>query len=106
MRPMHGSGRTVRCECTLGRRSLDRSFRLASGKTSCHTGWLKSAGMLLPLGYLIGNEYAEVIGDENDISSLRDTIHNYFSENSSIPDSGTPYYGYWGHSSASEEQET
>ena len=71
-------------------------FSLLSGKTSCHTGWLKSAGMLLPMGYLIGNEYAEVIGDADDISSLRDTIYNYFSENSSIPDSGTPYYGYSG----------
>ena len=71
-------------------------FSLLSGKTSCHTGWLKSAGMLLPMGYLIGNEYADVIGDTDDISSLRDTIYNFFSENSSIPDSGTPYYGYSG----------
>ncbi len=71
-------------------------FSLLSGKTSCHTGWLKSAGMLLPMGYLIGNEYADVIGDMDDISSLRDTIYNFFSENSSIPDSGTPYYGYSG----------
>ena len=71
-------------------------FSLLSGKTSCHTGWLKSAGMLLPMGYLIGNEYADVIGDTDDISSLRDTIYNFFSEDSSIPDSGTPYYGYSG----------
>ena len=91
----------VRADSEMANAHLDGEastdpFALLSGKTSCHTGWLKSAGMLLPLGYLIGNEYAEVIGDENDISSLRDTIHNYFSENSSIPDSGTPYYGYSG----------
>jgi len=91
----------VRADSEMANAHLDGEastdpFALLSGKTSCHTGWLKSAGMLLPLGYLIGNEYAEVIGDENDISSLRDTIHNYFSEDSSIPESGTPYYGYSG----------
>ena len=71
-------------------------FALLAGKTSCHTGWLKSAGMLLPMGYLIGNNYANVVGDVNDVNSLRDTIHGFFNENASIPDSGTPYYGYSG----------
>ena len=69
---------------------------LLEGKTSCHTGWLKSAGMLLPMGYLISNEYAEVVGDEDDIESLRDTIHAFFNEDASIPESGTTYYGYSG----------
>ena len=71
-------------------------FALLEGKTSCHTGWLKSAGMLLPMGYLISNEYAEVVGDDDDIESLRDTIHAFFNEDASIPDSGTTYYGYSG----------
>lgn len=71
-------------------------FALLAGKTSCHTGWLKSAGMLLPMGYLIGNNYTNVVGDENNIDSLRDTIHGFFNQNASIPDSGTPYYGYSG----------
>ena len=62
-------------------------FALLAGKTSCHTGWLKSAGMLLPMGFLIGNGYANVIGDPNDIESLRSTVLNFFSEDSSIPDS-------------------
>ena len=44
------------------------------GKNSCHTGWLKSAGMLMPMGYMINNGIVEVSGDENDISSLRTTI--------------------------------
>ena len=35
-------------------------FALMKGKKSCHTGWLKSAGMLIPMGYLIANGYAEV----------------------------------------------
>ena len=71
-------------------------FALLQGKTSCHTGWLKSAGMLLPMGYLIGHGYANVVGDPNDVESLRDTIYGFFNENASIPDSGTPYYGYGG----------
>ena len=71
-------------------------FALLEGKTSCHTGWLKSAGMLLPMGYLISNDYAEVVGDSDDIESLRNTIYNFFSDNASIPDSGTPYHGYAG----------
>lgn len=71
-------------------------FSLLAGKTSCHTGWLKSAGMLLPMGFLIGNGYANVIGDANDVESLRSTITNFFNEDASIPDSGTPYYSYSG----------
>ena len=71
-------------------------FELLQGKTSCHTGWLKSAGMLLPMGYLIGNDYATVQGNSNDIASLRDTITGFFNENANIPESGTPYYGYSG----------
>jgi len=71
-------------------------FSLMAGKTSCHTGWLKSAGMLLPMGFLIGNGYANVIGDANDVESLRSTITNFFNEDASIPDSGTPYYSYSG----------
>ena len=31
-------------------------FAALEGKTACHTGWLKSAGMLMPMGYLIGND--------------------------------------------------
>ena len=71
-------------------------FAVLEGQTSCHTGWLKSAGMLIPMGYFIGQEYAEVVGDVDDIESLRYTIFNYFSEDASIPESGTPYYGYSG----------
>ena len=71
-------------------------FALMEGKTSCHTGWLKSAGMLIPMGYLIANGYAEVQGDANEIESLRDTVHTFFSEDSSIPEGGTPYSSYKG----------
>jgi melanoma-associated antigen p97 len=71
-------------------------FALLQGKTSCHTGWLKSAGMLLPMGYLIGNNYTTVQGNDGDITSLQETITHFFNENASIPESGTPYYGYSG----------
>ena len=71
-------------------------FSLLSGKASCHTGWLKSVGMLLPMGYLIGLGYANIIGDPNDVEAIRNTIHGFFDSNSSIPETGTPYYGYSG----------
>ena len=71
-------------------------FALMAGKTSCHTGWLKSVGMLLPMGYLIGLGYANIIGDPNDVETIRNTIQAYFNSNSSIPETGTPYYGYSG----------
>jgi hypothetical protein len=52
--------------------------------------------MLLPMGYLINNSYMDVVGDVNEIDSLHDTVTNHFSDDSSIPDSGTPYYRYIG----------
>jgi hypothetical protein len=52
--------------------------------------------MLIPMGFFIGEGYAEVVGDEDDIESLRSTIFNHFSEQAVIPESGTPYYGYGG----------
>ena len=55
-------------------------FAELAGEVSCHTGWLKSAGMLIPMGYFIGQGYADVVGDEDDIESLRNTIFNHFSE--------------------------
>lgn len=64
-------------------------------RDSCHTGWLKSAGMLMPMGYLIANGVAEVSGDQEEIDSLRTTIENHFG-NATIPSSGDIYYGYSG----------
>lgn len=72
-------------------------FALMEGKRSCHTGWLKSAGMLIPMGYLIGNGYAEVKGDDpTHIDSLEATVYEFFSEDSSIPRGSTPYSSYKG----------
>ncbi|MAU73628.1 MAG: hypothetical protein CMA22_00070, partial [Euryarchaeota archaeon] len=77
-------------------------FSLLAGKTSCHTGWLKSAGMLMPMGYMIGNGYVTVQGDMSDTETLRTTINNYFDGSTgagnpaSIPESGALYSGYSG----------
>ena len=72
-----------------------QSLEDLEGRDSCHTGWLKSAGMLMPMGYKIGQGLVEVSGDEEDIDSLRTTIENHFG-NASIPASGDIYYGYGG----------
>ena len=71
-------------------------YALMGGKTSCHTSALGSSGMLLPMGYLISNGYIQVVGDPNEIDSLTDTVRNHFSEDSSIPSSGTKYHKYQG----------
>ena len=73
-----------------------RALTLMAGKTSCHTSALGSSGMLLPMGYMISNGYIEVVGDAEEIDSLTDTVRNHFSEDSSIPNSGTKYYRYQG----------
>jgi len=72
-----------------------QSLEDLEGRDSCHTGWLKSAGMLMPMGYMIGQGFVEVSGDDEDIDSLRTTIENHFG-NVSIPASGDVYYGYSG----------
>ena len=71
-------------------------FALMEGKKSCHTSALGSSGMLLPMGWMIDRGYIEVVGDPNDIESLTNTVKNYFSDESSIPDSGTKYHKYIG----------
>jgi len=73
-----------------------RALSLMAGKTSCHTSALGSSGMLLPMGYMISNGYIEVQGNANEIDSLTDTVRNHFSDDSSIPNSGTKYYRYIG----------
>ena len=100
-RSWYGAQAYVRADSDIAQAYLDDDdstdpFELFRGKTSCHTGWLKSAGMLLPMGYLIGNGYADVVGDPDDVASLRDTIYEFFNEDASIPESGDLYYSYEG----------
>ncbi len=72
-----------------------QSLEDLEGKDSCHTGWLKSAGMLMPMGYMINNGIVDVSGDADDIASLRTTIEEHFG-NASIPEKGDLYYSYSG----------
>jgi ABC-type phosphate/phosphonate transport system substrate-binding protein len=65
------------------------------GRNSCHTGWLKSAGMLMPMGYLIKTDIADVVGDPDDILALETTINAFFDE-ATIPEEASPYYNYDG----------
>ncbi len=71
------------------------SLEQLEDSNSCHTGWLKSAGMLMPMGYMIGQGMVEVQGGSDDIESLRTTIENHFGT-AIIPESGAQYYGYSG----------
>jgi ABC-type phosphate/phosphonate transport system substrate-binding protein len=72
-----------------------QSLEDLEGKNSCHTGWLKSAGMLMPMGYLINNGLIEVSEESDDIDSLRTIIENHFGT-ATIPEKGNLYYGYSG----------
>ena len=65
------------------------------GVDSCHTGWLKSAGMLMPMGRLIEENITPIVGDTDDIESLRDTVEAFFDQ-ATIPEAGSPYYNYDG----------
>ncbi len=68
-------------------------FELFEGKKPCFTGWPDSVGALLPMGFLLGLGYANVMGDPNDVDSLSFTIQGFFDEDSMIPQPGTTYYG-------------
>ena len=68
-------------------------FELFEGRKPCFTGWPDSVGALLPMGFLLGLGYANVMGDPNDVDSLLFTIQGFFNENSMIPQPGTTYYG-------------
>lgn len=72
------------------------SFEDLEGRTSCHTGLLKSAGMFMPLGYLIKNGYAQVEGDPDDLDSIEKTADAFFDEPSIPVDDNDRYAGYDG----------
>lgn len=100
-RPFYNAIAWVHKDSDMAQADLDDDpdtdpFALMEGKTSCHTSALGSSGMLLPMGWMIDRGYIEVVGDPDDIESLTDTVKGYFSEDSSIPDSGTKYHKYIG----------
>ncbi len=71
------------------------SMQDLEGAVSCHTGLLKSAGMFMPLGWMIGNDLVDVQGPADDIASIEPTVRAYFPD-AIIPGSGAPYSGYNG----------
>lgn len=100
-RPFYKAIAWVHVDSDIAQADLDDDpdtdpFALMEGKVSCHTSALGSSGMLLPMGFMISNGYVEVVGDPNTIDSLTDTVRNHFSEDSSIPSSGTRYHKYIG----------
>ncbi|MBD40388.1 MAG: hypothetical protein CMB11_08515, partial [Euryarchaeota archaeon] len=100
-RPFYKAIAWVHVDSDIAQADLDDDpdtdpFALMAGKVSCHTSALGSSGMLLPMGFMISNGYVEVVGDPDTIDSLTDTVRNHFSEDSSIPSSGTPYHKYIG----------
>ena len=72
-----------------------KTYADLKGKISCHTGWLKSAGMIMQIGTMIGQGVIDVVGSKDDIESLRYTIEAFF-DNAIIPDSSDVYGGYSG----------
>ncbi len=100
-RPYYNSVAWVKSDSDIASYHLDDDpftdpFSLFEGKRPCHTGWFDSVGMLLPMGFLLGLGYANVVGDPNDVESLMLTINDFFSEEPNVPESGTKHYGYRG----------
>lgn len=62
------------------------------GRDSCHTGMLKSAGMLLPMGYLIREGLIDASAYPDEISAVETMVHDFFGE----PTIGGAYGGYQG----------
>ncbi len=61
-------------------------------RTSCHTGATKSAGMLMPMSYLVREGHVDASGYEDDISQVQQMAKDFFDE----PVIGGAYAGYNG----------
>lgn len=70
-------------------------FTDLEGMTSCHTGLKKSAGMFMPLGWMIEYGYADASGHPDELSSIPDVVKTFF-DDAIIPESGALYSGYGG----------
>ncbi len=62
------------------------------GRTSCHTGATKSAGMFMPMGYLVKEGYIDASGYADDISQVQEMAKDFFAD----PVIGGAYEGYNG----------
>lgn len=71
------------------------TFEELRGTTSCHTGLKKSAGMFMPLGWMIGAGYADASGHPDELSSIPAVVKTFFAD-AVIPASDGLYYNYNG----------
>lgn len=62
------------------------------GTTSCHTGATKSAGMFMPMGYLVREGFIDASSYPDDISQVQQMARDFFDE----PVIGGAYGGYDG----------
>lgn len=63
-----------------------------AGRTSCHTGAMKSAGMFLPISYLVSQDLIDASDYADDISQVPQMAMDFFDE----PVIGGAYEGYNG----------
>lgn len=62
------------------------------GRTSCHTGATKSAGMFMPMGYLAKHDYVDPSQYPDDVSQVQEMAKDFFHD----PVIGGAYAGYNG----------
>lgn len=51
-----------------------------AGRDSCHTGATKSAGMFMPMGYLVREGYVNASGYDDDVSQVQEMAKDFFGE--------------------------
>lgn len=73
-----------------------RSMADLRGADSCHTGLMKSAGMFMPLGWLVKEGLAPVVGNRDDVASIQPTVEAYFGTATIPASDNAPYGNYQG----------
>jgi ABC-type phosphate/phosphonate transport system substrate-binding protein len=90
---VRGDGRTFYMASAWVRDDSDiQSVEDFAGRDTCHTGATKSAGMFMPMGYLVREGFIDASTYADDISQVQEMARDYFGE-ATI---GGPYAGYEG----------
>lgn len=90
---VRGDGRTFYLASAWVRADSDiMSVDDFAGRDSCHTGATKSAGMFMPMGYLVEHGHVSTDGYADDISQVQEMARDFFGE-ATI---GGAYAGYEG----------
>ena len=77
----NGDGRTYYLATAWVRADSDiQTVADLEGRRSCHTGALKSAGMLMPMGYLIRHGHLDVSDLPDDVTSIGLAAERHFDE--------------------------